>query len=450
MVDGRLARLAVVAAMTLGATGVPVPPAAGTLKAAASGAAAAGAAVAGGTTTLINRSNSGRQVVGYHGDPFWVSADGRYVGFSSISSDLAPGDTGSWDLFIRDRRRGITTRIPIRSADSHLASSMSMSGDGRYLAFESSGATLVPGDTNGHTDVFLRDLRTATTRRVSVSSAGGQGDNESLGVSVSDDGRYVAFGSAATNLVPGDTNRSGDVFVHDVRRHTTTRVSVSSAERQADQGGDSPTISADGRFVTFTSLAWDLVAGEPNATFHVYQRDLRSGTTVLVSRARTGALGNGASVGGSMSDNGRYVTYSSFASNLVAGDTNGSRDVFMWDRRRRLTTRVSLSGAGRQGNSRSAVPSISADGRYVAFASVASNLVKGDSNADWDIFVRDRVANTTRRVSVSTGGRQGEGSSTDPVIDRDGRYVAFYSDATGLVPGDVGRPPDVFLRSLQR
>ncbi|NIQ99396.1 MAG: calcium-binding protein, partial [Gemmatimonadales bacterium] len=216
-------------------------------------------------------------------------------------------------------------------------------------------------------DVFVRDRLAGTTERVSVSSAGAQADYCSEDPAISADGRYVAFSSEATNLVAGDTNEAEDIFVHDRDTDATERVSLTNAGGEASHGSRFPAISANGRHVVFVSCA----------------------------------------------------------TNLVAGDTNAKPDVFMRDRTLSTTERVSVSSAGAQGNMCSSLGGVSADGRYVAFDSVATNLVLGDTNGWWDVFVRDLVSDTTERVSLSSGGAQGDNTSTDPVISSDGRFVAF-------------------------
>ena len=291
-----------------------------------------------------------------------------------------------------------------------------ISGNGRYVIFESAASNLVPGDTNGFGDVFVRDVNTGTTSRVSVSSTGAQANYLSTIGSISGNGRYVTFISHATNLVPGDTNDVPDVFVRDLRAGTTSRVNVSSTGAQANDRSIGTAISADGRYVTFGSEASNLVPGDTNGAFDVFVRDLRAGTTVLVSVSSTGAQGNDFSVGSEISADGRYVAFTSVASNLVPGDTNNSNDVFVRDRRTGTTSRVSVTSTGAQASTDSYFSKISADGRYVAFSSPATNLVPDDTNQAWDVFVRDRRAGTTTRVDVS---RTGDAATRTSTLVRD-------------------------------
>jgi Tol biopolymer transport system component len=381
-----------------------------------------------------------------------ISADGRYVAFYSIATNLVPGDTtGSGDIFVRDRQSGTTERVSVDSGGAQGnggSYAPAISADGRYVAFDGSATNLVPGDTNGFSDVFLRDRQSGTTERVSISSGGVQGNGYSYFPSISADGRYVAFESSATNLVAGDTNAFVDVFVRDRLSGTTERVSISSGGVQGNGGSDAPSISADSRYVAFQSYANNLVLGDTNGFVDVFVRDRQSGTTERVSVDSFGAQGNDHSYVPSISADDLYVAFHSYATNLVPGDTNGFADVFVHNRLSFWTERASVSPAGVQGNGNSSYPSISADGRHVAFASTATNLVPGDTNGVEDAFIRDRLNSTTERVSVSSAGAQGNGDSGDygPSISTDGRYVAFESAAAFLVPGDTNGVKDVFIR----
>jgi len=407
------------------------------------------AGAAAGTTTRVSVSSTGTQGNGLSAFSS-ISADGRYVAFVSQAANLVPGDTnGTADVFVRDRRAATTTRVSVSSTGAQADKESywpSISADGRHVAFSSEAANLVPGDTNGTADVFVRDRRAATTTRVSGSSTGAQGNGVSYGAAISADGRYVAFYSDAANLVPGDTNGATDVFVRDRRAGTTARVSVSSTATQANGRSYPAAISADGRYVAFVSQAANLVPGDTNGTADVFVRDRRAVTTTRVSVSSTGAQADKESYWPSISADGRHVTFYSDATNLVPGDTNGTADVFVRDRRAATTTRVSVSSTGAQGNGPSAFPSISADGRYVAFDSGAASLVPGDTNGAADVFVRDRRAGTTTRVSVSSTGAQGNGLSRFPAVSANGRYVVFGSLAANLVSGDTNGTADVFIR----
>jgi Tol biopolymer transport system component len=403
------------------------------------------------TTTRVSVDSSGAQANWYSEFPS-ISADGRYVAFESVSTNLVAGDTnGHRDVFLHDRHSGTTERVSVSSggvqgnADSY---SPSISADGRFVAFYSYSTNLVADDTNGFEDVFVRDRLNGTTELVSVSSGGELGNNESYRPSISANGRFVAFTSDATNLVAGDTNGEGDIFVRDRQSGTTERVSVSSDGTEANSYSDLPAISADGRYVAFYDFASNLVPGDMNGQPDIFVRDRQSQTTERVSVSSSGVEGNSYSFSPSISADGRYVAFNSDATNLVPGDTNGFWDVFVHDRQTGTTERVSVSSSGTQGDSLTFWPSISADGRFVAFASGATNLVPGDTNGDEDVFVHDRQTGTTERVSISNTGAQGNGNTSEHgnLISADGRCVAFTSESSNLVMDDTNNWEDVFVR----
>ena len=438
------------------------------VRAAAAAAAAAGAFLlaatapattwAAGTTERVSVGPGGVQGDTGAVEPS-ISADGRFVAFGSWSTNLVPGDTNGWfDIFVRDRRAATTERVSVSTGGvqgDFMSVTAAISADGRFVAFGSGAGNLVAGDTNGRYDAFVRDRLSGTTERVSVSSAGVQGDGNSASgggfseVAISAGGRFVAFASDAANLLAGDTNGLLDVFVRDRRTGRTGRASVGAAGVQGNSASYSPAISADGRFVAFTSDAANLVAGDINGQADVFVRDRLAGRTERVSVGAAGLQGDGRSRNPAISADGRYVAFVSEADDLVPGDSNAAQDVFVRDRLAGTTARVSVSTAGSQGSSRggSGAPSLSPGGRFVAFQSLATNLVPGDTNGKSDVFVRDRVAGTTVRVSVGAGGVQANGRSAAPAVSADGRFVAFHSRAFNLVPGDTNGATDVFVRN---
>ncbi|HEY9848816.1 MAG TPA: DUF4347 domain-containing protein [Leptolyngbyaceae cyanobacterium] len=402
-----------------------------------------------GNTTRVSVNSSGIEGNSYSQFPS-ISANGRYVVFQSGASNLVSDDTNNAeDFFVRDMLTNTTTRVSVDSmgnqGNAQVSLYSSISADGRYVAFSSGASNLVSGDTNGTTDVFVRDTLTNTTTRVSLSSSGIQGGGDVP--SISADGRYVAFMSSASNLVSGDTNGWDDIFLRDTFTNTTTRVSVDSMGNQGNFFSEFPSISGNGRYVAFRSYASNLVSGDTNNKWDIFVRDTLTNTTTRVSVDSMGNQGNADSQQGiSISADGRYVAFNSAASNLVSGDTNGASDIFVRDTLTNTTTRVSVDSMGNQANSSSFYPFISADGRYVTFRSTASNLVSGGTNGTSHIFVRDTLTNTTTLVSVDSMGNQGNGFSQSASISADGRYVAFYSDATNLVSGDTNNSPDIFVR----
>jgi Tol biopolymer transport system component len=320
--------------------------------------------------------------------------------------------------------------------------------DGSVVAFDSFASDLVAGDTNATFDVFVDDRATGTTTRVSLSSAGAQGNGLSEDASVSDDGNLVAFTSTASNLVTGDTNGAADVFVRDRAAGTTTRVSVSTGGAEGLGVSGTPSISGDGRFVAFSSGAANLVTGDSDGVTDVFVRDRVASTTELVSRpSGTSSLANGASTAPAVSGDGAKVAFQSVATNLAAGDTNAVSDVFVRDRSGTTTTRASVADDETQADGPSSAPAISADGATVAFASDATDLVGGaDTNGSTDVFVRRLTPATTTRVSVTTGGAQVTGRSFGPSISGDAASVAFVSSAPDVVPGDTNGANDAFVR----
>ena len=275
-----------------------------------------------------------------------------------------------------------------------------MSGDGRLVAFASAADNLVSSDTNGATDAFVRDLKAGSTGIASMGKGPivTQANEASHDAVVSGDGRFVAFDSVASNLVADDTNNAEDVFVRDLKSGTNDLVSVDSYEGQLTADSLVPSISDDGRYVAFeTTASTDLI--DANGLSDIYLRDRLAGTTTLVS-VNTSSLitaGDGPSFDPAISGDGTHVVFTSSATNLVSGDTNGKTDVFELDLTTNTLTRVSVATGGGQLNGNSALPAVSTDGRYVAFASDATNAIPGDTNGARDIFVRDTVAGTTER-----------------------------------------------------
>jgi Tol biopolymer transport system component len=324
-----------------------------------------------------------------------------------------------------------------------------VSKNGRFVVFSSDATNLVPGDTNGKTDVFWRDRSTGETRRVSVNDDGVEANGRSFASGVSRDGRLVLFWSHATNLVGGDFNGVEDLFLHDTVLHTTTRLIAGGDGFETNGGNRFPTMSDDGRFVAFESSATNIVPGDFNGRVDIYLLDRRTGQVRRVGQPPVGES-NGDSLRPQLSPNGRFLAFESSASNLVPGDTNGTIDAFMVDLANGTLACASVNDAGIIGNAQSRGPLVSKNGRLVTFLSLADNLVPGDTNLQGDSFVRDMRHGTTRRVSVDSNGIQGNGSSNVGTIDPSGRFVAFGSLASNLVAGDGNGVFDVFVHDLSR
>jgi len=373
-----------------------------------------------------------------------------------------------------------------------------VSASGRFVAFTSQATDLVPGDTNDRQDAFVIDRKNGRTQRVSVSNSGAQAkagpnpDGGSAALGISANGRYVLFRSDASNLVPGDTNGKMDAFVCDRATGKTRRIpptglgvyagALSANGRyailQADENvyrydlrrrnllpltagangwSEEPSISAGGRYVAFTSIASNLVRGDTNKLPDVFVRDILTGKTTRVSVTSAGRQGTGkrysnGSNAPAISSDGRYVAFHSDMTNLVRGDTNRVFDIFLHDRVTGKTQRVSVSSTGKQANAESGGgESFSVDGRYVAFSSLATNLVAHDRNDITDVFIRDLRKHRTQLVSLGLHG-QGDDASwvgLGSAFTHDGRYILFASWAANLVPGDTNGVADVFVRDLR-
>jgi Tol biopolymer transport system component len=332
-----------------------------------------------------------------------------------------------------------------------------VSGDGRYVAFESESTNLVtPRTTAGRTHVYVRDRLSRTTVLVSMTPSGGEGGGNSTAPSISADGRYVAFSSTASDLVPPgtDTNGAADVFVRDLLLGTTALVSLNSGGAASANGASTlPAISADGAYVAFQSTATDLVAAsDANAANDVFRRHLGSGTTVLVSFNAGGtAAANGASENPSISADGSRVAFQSAATNLHGDDGDPTPDVFVRDLSGAPVTLLisrASGAAGVKGNGGSHDAAISGNGLAVAFHSHATNLEPRDTTSLPDIFVRDLSgANPlTELVTVHSSGAQGGQDCDLPAISFDGRFVVYQSGSASLVDGDTNAAQDVFLR----
>jgi Tol biopolymer transport system component len=342
-----------------------------------------------------------------------ISGDGRYVAFTSLASTIEPPDLNqSADVFVRDTQQGSTLRVTRSTYHSYV---IDMSSDGRYVLF---GSQIRPD--NGGLEIYVYDRVTSSQERVDVSTAGEAANGPSGPYdAISDDGRYVAFGSSATNLVDGDANGvGGDVYLRDRASGTTTRISPNESDGFCPRSRVS--MSADGRYVAFGCYR---PFSEP---LFVFDRTL-------------GVLDQVSDLGAnpSMSDDGRYLAFDDY------------QDVLVLDRGTGGTVRVSVTGTGAAGNGPSQAPSISGDGRYVAFASLASDLAYHDTDGTYDIFVADRVAGGLVRPDFKSSGGKLTGGNQSPSLSASGRYLAFMS-ADSLVKGDTNGVSDVFEADLGR
>ena len=380
------------------------------------------------------------------------SDDGRYLVFGSRAANLVSDDINNdADVFVRDRQTGAVTLVSRNSANEQgNAGSFggAISADGRYVAFYSLATNLAASDTNGVRDVFVRDLIAGTTVRVSEGTGGVQGNGESRDPSISSDGRYVTFESTATNLTAGDANGRRDVFLHDRMSGITSLISVSSAGVQGNLDSRRPSISGDGSRIAWESSASTLVLGDSNSVSDVFVRDVGSVQTIRVSVGPAGAEGVGASSHVRLSSNGQVVAFTSSAENLDVNDANLICDAFVHDLST-ATTELVTPGSNGQGLVCARWPDLSADGSFVAFVSDASNLVANDSNGLMDAFVRDRTSGTTSRVSVTPAATEFQtGDIADVAVSADGSLISWLTDSSEFVALDDNGHYDVVTRDL--
>jgi Tol biopolymer transport system component len=437
-----------------------------------------------GRTDRVSISSSGREANGASSTPS-LSADGRYVAFASSATNLiagqATGCANCAQIFVRDRVTGATTLESVSSSGAPgdmVSRTPALSESGRYLVFSSPSTNLRAGPVPPATQIYVRDRLRQTTERVSTTSTGVPGDGDSTTPSVSADGRYVLFTSSASNLRPDGgipcgsvcvnqpgtpTGTQQQIYLHD--RDSGTTSLVSGAGSTAPNGfATNGAISSDGRNAVFASTSSNLAGPTGNIT-QVFVRDLPSGKIAMVSRSTTGAPGDrGSLYPVTLSRDGRYAAFLSDATNLVSGDTNGAVDAFVRDLVTGSTTRVSVSSSGEQADRPSDTNlqtchcgpgdvlapitysvAVSSDGRFVTFNSLSTNLVANDTNGVSDVFVHDLVTGATTRVSVNSEGSEGLGPSTAPSISGDGQVVAFASSASNLVDGDNNQVDDVFV-----
>jgi hypothetical protein len=396
---------------------------------------------------------AGAQANGASYDPA-VSVDGRYVAFLSDASNLVGDDAsadpnGFTDVYLADTVAG-TMRLVSQTAGGQAANGpadeVDISDDGRYVVFASEASNLVPDDTNGDvSDIFEFDRQGGTLTLLSRKGlTGSQADGPSYEPSISGDGASVAFATQATNLVRNDTNGKEDIILRDAATGTLTRVSTDSSGKQSNGDNSSPEISANGAIVAFDSAATDLVKSDSGRTRDVYVKNLTTNKISLASQRTDGVHVNADSSVEDVSGNGRFVVMQSYAP-LVKNDTNNRGDVFLRDRTAGTTVRVSKSSTA-QANDQSFGAAISGDGSFVVFATWATNLLPGSDGNGSASDVLGYVVATGALTNISTdaGGGWSDGSSFGAGLSADGLTVVFASRATDIVNGDTNGHDDVF------
>ena len=397
--------------------------------------------------------------------PDALSDDGRILVWTSLSTNLTPDPPTGAGVFARDLETGFTELISRASGVAGARANQGsadpvVSSDGRYVAFTTGGSNFDPADTvAGSADVYIRDRQTSTTTLVSRASGavGAVGNNYSNPVSISDDGRYVAFFSGASNLDPADTDTNDDIYVRDLQSQTTTLVSRASgaAGVNANGGCFRASMSDNARYVMFACVATNLTPDDTDAAIDVFVRDLQANTTVLVGRASgpTGAKPSSGADMGSLSGDGRFAAFHTPAS-LVPDDTDNGWDVYVRDLQTSTTLLVSrASGAtGAVADGITINPSISDDGRHVSFMATSTNLSPDDTDANQDAYVRDTQVDFTTLISRRSGvagAKQNNHIGQQVPLSGDGRYAAFYTSATNLDPVDTDAVTDVYVRDMQ-
>ena len=385
----------------------------------------------------------GRQANGASSSPVFTP-DGKGVVFSSLASNLVGSDTnGSTDLFLKTLASGAVTRLSTTTAGGELpggvvaGSRPVLSADGTQLLFSGDGNAIVGGDSNASRDVFLKDLQSGQVTRVSTTATGAEANGLSQNPHFLPDGQRVLFVSDASNLVSGDTNAARDLFVKDLASGAVTRLSTAADGSEANGGNTSPRLAADGSRLAFVSAASNLVKGDTNGFLDVYLRELDSGQVSRASLAVDGREPDGDSYGPALSPDGRTVAFTSKASNLVPGDTNGVADLFLKDLVTGNLSRISLSAEGLEANGSSDAALFSPDGRFLAFTSEASNLVGGDDNGLADLFIKELDTGLLRRLG-------GNGVSDSLQFSPDGLTLTYRSAATDRVNGDSNGVEDIF------
>lgn len=410
---------------------------------------------------LISQTARGQAAEGRSEGPA-VDGNGILTAYTSDALNLtSPPQANKRDqIYLRDIEQ-TTSSLVSQAPDGRAGNKPSQPGgfapgisaDGRFVAFSSQATNLVPEDTNGIEDVFVANVETGAIELISR-GADGPGNGVSSFARLSGDGRYVVFQSRASNLVADDTNGVTDVFVYDRAAGVMRRVSVGSDGAESDGASITPAISDDGRYVAFASRATNLVAPPAGGAFEqIYVADWQTQSVQLASINDQGVPGNAISFLPDLTADGGQVAFKSEAFNLVPNDTNGEPDVFVRDLSANTTQRVSVDDFGNQSNGLSGGPGISADGRFVAFASFASNFVPDDGNGFSDVYVYDRfppgrdrglIARVT--IAINDFGEPNDGVADFPVsISADGRWIGFASAASNLVENDFNNTLDAFL-----
>jgi Tol biopolymer transport system component len=387
-----------------------------------------------------------------------VTGNGRFVAYYSYATNLFPdAGNGVADIVVRDRKEGVNllaSHTPAGAEGSGTSAQPAISNNGRFVVFYSGATDLVDSDGNGNSDIFLSDMKTGDVVRVSEPPGGGDSDDDSYvyGASISQNGRYVVYYSHATNLVADDTNGHWDIFLYDRVRGTTTLVSRNPDGDPSNGDSNDPSLSPNGRFIAYYSGATDLVAGDTTGNDNIFVYDTKTGAVSRASPGMEGAEADDGSYDPVVTNNGRWVAFYSYATNLVAGDTNGFYDTFLYDRKSGTMRLLSVAPDGTEADGQSYEPAISANGKVLVFYSYSSNLVANDGNGtEGDILLVDLKTGDLTLLSADADGAGGDGYSFlfGPSLSSNGKYVVFASESTNLVAGDTNAEYDEFLVRLK-
>lgn len=388
-----------------------------------------------------------------YSETVYLSANGRYATFTSYEPTFTPEYSWNYRIFRKDMMTGdiiLVTKNEAGEVANQEVYEHDISGDGQTITFATRASNLVSGVTNNQMDIFVKDMNTGNTKIISRNSNNDESNGYSDFPGISSNGDVVAFYSEATNLVPNDTNNRSDIFWYKISTGEIRLISKGTDGTLGNYnvGYNKPSLSSDGNLVVYTSNSSNIAPGDTNGSTDIFLYNAITDETILVSKSSLGVVGFSESNSPSINADGTKVVYQSYANNLVSDDNNGRWDTFMYDIQTGQTIRVSVNENGVEGNYGSydgAYPTLSKDGRYVAFVSSADNFVPNDINDCYDVFVKDMLTNKIIRVSVDKDGNEADDDSYESIISQDGKYVAISSDATNLITNDKNDVQDIFL-----
>jgi hypothetical protein len=374
-----------------------------------------------------------------------ITADGRFVAFATDFSNFSAGEMVYRDIYVRDRIAGSTKLVSISTTGTrgnNGSYSPSISDNGRFIAFSSASTNFVQGDNNFNNDIFVHDRVDVATKLISVATSGAHGNGYSGEPSINNNGSLVAFESDSSNLIPNDSNGWTDIFVRNWITGTTQLISIAMDGSTGNGKSIYPAVNGNGHIVAFASKASNLVPNDNNGRRDIFVRNWITGRTQLISVAMDGSTGNRSSFEPSINDDGNLVSFGSASSNLVPDDNNDTTDVFVRNTFTGVTELISISSNGIQGDQGSWDSVISPDGRYVVFTSNSTNLIDNSITSGQNLYIRDRIAGVTNLIFSNSGTTVPWLNSAS--ISRNGLYTVF-SSIRGLIPSDTNGLDDVYV-----